>query len=599
MSSSDGVKPRAKAQGGKITAAPLADFQHTDEGHPKRWWILGFLCLSLVLIVASVSSINVALPSIQRELNATNSDLQWIVDSYALMFAGFLLPLGSLGDHFGRRKVLILGLIIFGVATCIASAATEAIQVILMRGIMGVGAALIMPATLSIVTEVFSSREQPKAIAVWSGFAGAGAVIGPIGAGLTLKWFWWGGVFLVTVPIVVVGLLGAIFVVPKTERHTHSFPFDPLGGLLSILAIGTVIYALIEGPNYGWTDSRVLGTFVIAALTTILFILWERATQHPMLDPAYFKNQRFTISSLVITVVFFGLFGWLFLLTQYFQFAQGHTALDAGLRLLPSAIVMLLVAPRSAGLAAIIGARRIISSGMFLVGFGLGLLSFVDSSTPYWVVVICLVICSSGLALLMPTATQHIVSSLPSSEAGVGSAVNDTTREVGGSIGIAVVGSLLTVGYRRGVGNTVDEVVDEVSAAGLPEEAIVLAEGARDSIGRALFAATELGSRGLSEEFVQRLRTVAIDGFNDGMTLGLVVISAIILMTGVIVAFSYPLEELALEAGSERMDGVVADGAVVDGVALLDGAVADGVSLDGAVADNAAERTIPESPAKS
>jgi len=567
VSHSDGAKPSPKSQTAKVSVGPSADFQFGSEGHPRRWWILGFLCLSLVLIVASVSSVNVALPSIQRELNATNSDLQWIVDSYALMFAGFLLPLGSLGDHFGRRKVLILGLVIFGVATCIASAANEASQVILMRGIMGVGAALIMPATLSIVTEVFSRSEQPKAIAVWSGFAGAGAVIGPIGAGLTLKWFWWGGVFLVTVPIVLVGLFGAIFVVPKTERRSHDFPFDPLGGLLSILAIGGVVFALIEGPNFGWTDLRVLVIFAMAVLAAIFFILWERATQHPMLDPVYFKNRHFSLSSLVITVVFFGLFGWLFLLTQYFQFAQGHTALDAGLRLLPSAVVMLLVAPRSAGLAAIIGARRIISSGMLMVGFGLGLLSFVEPSTPYWVVLICLVISSSGLALLMPTATQHIVSSLPSNEAGVGSAVNDTTREVGGSIGIAVVGSLLTVGYRRQVGDTVDDVADELSASGLPEEAVALAESARDSIGRALLAATELGSRGLAEESVQRLRTVAIDGFSDGMTLALMVISATILLTGTFIAFSYPLGGLAFESESLPTDGVGVNGVVADGVA--------------------------------
>ena len=262
---------------------------YESEGHPQRWWILGFLCLSLVLIVASVSSVNVALPSIQRDLDASGSDLQWIVDSYALFFAGMLLPLGAIGDYLGRRKVLIAGLLFFGLATGIAAAAEEAYQIIVMRAIMGTAAALIMPATLSILTEVFTKRELPKAIAVWAAFAGAGGMIGPIGAGLVLKWFWWGGVFALTIPLVLVGLFGAIFVVPSSRNGNGAHPFDPLGALLSIIIIGAFVFGVIEGPNYGWTNMAILGMFIITALAGTLFYFWEKKVSHPMLDPSYFR----------------------------------------------------------------------------------------------------------------------------------------------------------------------------------------------------------------------------------------------------------------------------------------------------------------------
>ena len=558
------------------TQASEADVnENSTEGHPRRWWILGFLCLSLVLIVASVSSVNVALPSIQRDLDASGSDLQWIVDSYALFFAGMLLPLGAIGDHFGRRKALVAGLLIFGVATGIAAASTAAYQIIIMRAIMGTAAALIMPATLSILTEVFSKRELPKAIAVWAAFAGAGGMIGPLGAGLVLKWFWWGGVFALTIPLVLVGLFGAIFVVPSSRNGNGVHPFDPLGALLSIVIIGAFVFGVIEGPNYGWTDGAILGMFIIAALAGILFYFWEKKVPHPMLDPVYFKSRRFNLSALAMTVMFFGLFGWLFMLTQYFQFAQGHSPLDAGLRMMPSAVVMLIVAPRSANIAAVWGTRKIVSRGLFMVSLGIAGLALITPSTPYWVVVICLVVGALGGATLMPTVTERIVSSLPPEKAGVGSAVNDTTREVGGSIGIAIVGSLLAVGYRRGIDGTVsdlsgqlrgsgggaggaggaadrgaaDSAATDLGAADLGTAAesgmaglAGLVESAQDSIGRALGAAQGLAEAGFGD-LADRLIESAISAFNEGMTLGLGVIAGIVFLTSIVIGKFYPNEE--------------------------------------------------------
>lgn len=534
------------------------------EGHPQRWWILGFLCLSLVLIVASVSSVNVALPSIQRDLDASGSDLQWIVDSYALFFAGMLLPLGAIGDYFGRRRVLIAGLLIFGVATGIAAASTAAYQIIVMRAIMGTAAALIMPATLSILTEVFSKRELPKAIAVWAAFAGAGGMIGPVGAGLVLKWFWWGGVFALTIPLVLVGLFGAICVVPSSRNGNGEHPFDPLGALLSIVIIGAFVFGVIEGPNYGWTDSAILGMFIIAALAGIIFYFWEKKVPHPMLDPNYFRSRRFNLSALAMTVMFFGLFGWLFMLTQYFQFAQGHSPLDAGLRMMPSAVVMLIVAPRSANIAAAWGTRKIVSRGLFMVSLGIAGLALITPETPYWVAVICLVVGALGGATLMPTVTERIVSSLPPEKAGVGSAMNDTTREVGGSIGIAIVGSLLAVGYRRGIDSTVSDLsgqlresggagnaagaadlgTTDLGAAGESGVAALagMVESAQDSIGRALGAAQGLAEAGFGD-FANRLAESATSAFNEGMTLGLGVIAGIVFLTSIVIGLFYPDDE--------------------------------------------------------
>ena len=578
------------------TQASEADVnENSTEGHPRRWWILGFLCLSLVLIVASVSSVNVALPSIQRDLDASGSDLQWIVDSYALFFAGMLLPLGAIGDHFGRRKALVAGLLIFGIATGIAAASTAAYQIIIMRAIMGTAAALIMPATLSILTEVFSKRELPKAIAVWAAFAGAGGMIGPLGAGLVLKWFWWGGVFALTIPLVLVGLFGAIFVVPSSRNGNGVHPFDPLGALLSIVIIGAFVFGVIEGPNYGWTDGAILGMFVIAALAGILFYFWEKKVPHPMLDPVYFKSRRFNLSALAMTVMFFGLFGWLFMLTQYFQFAQGHSPLDAGLRMMPSAVVMLIVAPRSANIAAVWGTRKIVSRGLFMVSLGIAGLALITPSTPYWVVVICLVVGALGGATLMPTVTERIVSSLPPEKAGVGSAVNDTTREVGGSIGIAIVGSLLAVGYRRGIDGTVSDLSGQLRGSGgagnaagaadlgaadrgavdsaatdlvgtdlgatdlgaAAESGVAglagLVESAQDSIGRALGAAQGLAEAGFGG-LANRLIESAISAFNEGMTLGLGVIAGIVFLTSIVIGKFYPNEESESSAdfGSAR-----------------------------------------------
>ena len=474
-----------------------------------------------------MSSLNVALPSIQRELNASGSDLQWIVDSYVLVFAGLLLPFGALGDRWGRKRVLLAGMALFGVLSALAAFSTSPTQIIVYRAGMGVAAALVMPATLSIATVIFPRAERPKAVAVWAAFAGAGGAIGPPISGILLNFFWWGSVFLVAVPVAGLVLLGTAWIVPES-RDDERRPLDVVGAVVSIAALGSLLFAVIEGPELGWGSPPVLGMFAAAAVLVWGFVRWERRVRHPMLDPAYFGNRLFTLGAVTITLVFFGMVGMFFVITQYFQFAQGHTPLDAGFRNVPLAATMIILAPRSPAIAQRIGARTTISGGLLLTGAGLGIMAALTPASPYWIMVIALVTTATGLSLFMPPSTHIIVTSLPKHKAGVGSAVNDVTREVGAAIGIAVLGTLLTVGYRSGM---------RAETGGLPEAA---ADTASDSIGAALRVARELPA-----ERAAALTGSAVDAFNRGMTLAMGVAAALLALTAAATYLLFPRRQAA------------------------------------------------------
>jgi EmrB/QacA subfamily drug resistance transporter len=492
------------------------------EPHPRRRLILYILCLSLTMVVISMSSLNVALPSIQRELDAGGSDLQWIVDAYVLVFAGLLLPFGALGDRWGRKRVLLVGMTLFGVLSALAAFSTSPAQVIAYRAGLGVAAALVMPATLSIVTVIFPRAERPKAVAIWAAFAGAGGAIGPPISGILLKFFWWGSVFLVAVPVAGVVLAGALWIVPES-RDDERRPLDVVGALTSIGALGCLLFAVIEGPELGWTSLPVLGMFAAAAVLVRGFVRWERRVRHPMLDPVFFANRLFTLGAVTITLVFFGMVGMFFVLTQYFQFAQGHTPLDAGFRNVPLAATMMILAPRCPAVAQRIGGRATMSGGLLLTAAGFGIMAALTPDAPYWILVIALVTTATGLSLFMPASTHIIVTALPQHKAGVGSAVNDTTREVGAAIGIAVLGTLLTVGYRSGMRSRVDD---------LPEPA---ADAASDSIGAALRIARELPG-----ERAAALTGSAVDAFNRGMTLAMGVAAALLALAAAATYLLYP-----------------------------------------------------------
>ncbi len=506
---------------GSMTAESVAQ-DYLDNGHPRRWVILAVMCLSLILVVAAVSSLNLAIPEIRNALDASGTELLWIVDSYALIFAGMLLFAGALGDRFGRREALVVGLVIVIVTSIGASLADTSIQLIVWRGIMGVGAALIMPATLSIITVVFKREERSRAIAIWTAFAGAGGALGLLAGGVLLENFEWGSVFFVNVPIAAVALIAVVALVP-TSRDTQHRALDMTGAVLSIAGLFVLLFGIIEGPERGWTDPLTLVSFVFAGILIGGFIIWELRTPYPMLDPRFFKIRKFSMGSLSITLIFLTMFGFFFLIVQFFQFAQGLTPLQAAIRTLPMTGVFFVMAPISVTLAKKFGARVTIPAGLVLAAAGFALFGIVDAESSYGIVVIPILVMGAGMATLMPPASEGIVSSLPSDKAGVGSAVNDTTREVGGAIGIAIMGSLLAIGYRNNLGD---------ATAGLSGEDAHLAE---DSIGFALSVASRL-----PEAEGSSLISAATSAFTDGMSMSFFFAAGLVLVTAVVVAKFYP-----------------------------------------------------------
>ena len=496
----------------------------TDTGHPRRWFILGILNLSLVLVVASVSSLNLSLPSIQRALDASAADLIWINAAYALVFAAFLLPAGALGDRFGRKGALLTGLVVFVLGALLGSTADTAGQVIAFRATMGIGAALAMPATLSILTAIFPPDERNKAIAIWSGFAGAGGAIGILSAGVLLEYFWWGSVFFVNVPIALTALVLVAAVVP-TSRDTQGHNLDPFGSILSAVGLATLVFALIQGPEYGWTDPLVLGGFVAAVALLTSWVAFERRQEHPMLDPRLFRIPRFGLATLALGTTFAVMFGMFFGLAQYLQFVLGYSPLDAAVRVMPFAVVMIAVSPRGPSLAARFGSGRVIGGGMLVTALGCGVMALLTGDSGYGHVVLGVILISSGMALGFPTSTAAIVGSLPLDKAGVASAVNDTTREVGSAVGIALLGSLLSAGYRRGLGNALDQAPAE------------MAEFARDSVGAALVVA-QRAPAGVGDHIAATARDAFANGYSLAMTAG----TALLALTGTIVIRRWPAD---------------------------------------------------------
>ena len=444
------------------------------KAYDRRWAILAVLCFGLLVIVLDNSILNVALPTIQDDLNATASDLQWIVDSYTLVFAGLLLTAGALGDKFGRRGALQIGFILFGIGSIASAMAATSGQLISTRAFMGIGGALIMPATLSIITNVFPPGERSKAIGFWAGTAGLGGALGPLAGGFLVEHFYWGSVFLVNIPIVVIGLIAGVFLIP-TSKDPSASRLDPIGALLSIFGLALLLFAIIEAPHNGWTSSKTLGYGGLGIALLVAFGIWEAKSDHPMLDVTFFKKARFTAAAGAITLVFFSMFGSLFLLTQYFQFVLGYSPLQTGVRMIPFALAMMVVAPLSSKVVQRLGSKITVAFGLGLVTIGLLSMVGLQVDTPYSDIFWRLMLMSAGMGLTMAPATESVMGSLPIFKAGVGSAVNDTTRQVGGALGVAVIGSVLATTY----GNQIGEFL---SGLGLPLPQAAL-ESAQNSIG--------------------------------------------------------------------------------------------------------------------
>jgi MFS transporter, DHA2 family, multidrug resistance protein len=490
--------------------------------YARRWEILTVLCTSLVVVIVGNTALNVALPTLARELNASISAQQWMVDAYSLVFAGLLLTAGTIGDRYGRKGALQFGLSVFLAGSLFAAFMNSAGAVVAGRAVMGFGAAFVMPATLSILTNVFPAHERGRAIAVWAGISGAGAAVGPVASGFLLQHFSWGSVFLVNVPIIVIALVAGYILLPKS-RDPHPDRLDPVGALLSIAGLGALVFAIIEAPRNGWASTQSLVWFTLAAVVLATFMAWEMRITNPMLNLALFRDPRFGVASGVITLTFFAMFGFFFLLTQYFQLVLGYGTLEAGLKQLPFAAVMVVCAPQGPKLAARFGVNRVVAAG--LLGVALAMVGFmlVGTGTAYLELLPVLLVMSAGMSLTIPSMTGSIMSAVPLGKAGVGSAMNDTTRELGGALGVAVLGSLVASRY----GNRLAPVIRALSAP--------LQGKAQESLAGALQAAGQVG--GTSG---QQVAAGARDAYVSGLHLAAVVGAVVTVIASLIVYHLLP-----------------------------------------------------------
>ena len=469
--------------------------------HERRWWTLAVLCLSLTVISIDNTILNVALPAIVRSLDARGSPLQLLIDGYTILFACLLLTAGSLGDKLGRKGILTAGLAMFGAFSAFAAFSTSATMLIVARSLMGIGGACIYPSTLSILTNTFHDpKERGRAIGIWAGVSGLGVAIGPLAGGLLVEHFWRGSVFLVNVPICLLAIVAGRFFVPTTTRDSDH-RLDPLGAIFSIIGLLGVLYAIIEVPDRGWSDPVVVGTLLVGAVFLAAFAWWETHYEHPMLDLRFFQNPRFSAASATITLTFFALYGSTFLLTQYFQFVLLYSPFKAGMLTAPVAIGIMATAPQAPKLVERIGTKLVVVMGLLIVATGLFLYSVevVMSSVVGGGFVRLLF--GVGMGLVMAPATESIMGSLPKAKAGVGSAVNDTTRQAGGALGVAVIGSVFAATYHRAI---------EVPA-GLPADAGSMVH---DSIGKALEAVRDFN---LPTDLAGSVHDAASHAFVSGM----------------------------------------------------------------------------------
>jgi EmrB/QacA subfamily drug resistance transporter len=417
--------------------------------HDRRWLILPVLCLSVFLVVVDNTIVNVALPTLNRHLGASISSLQWIVDAYSLAFAGLLLAGGGIGDRLGRKGTMQVALVFFGGFSALAAACHSTGTLITARALMGVAAAFVFPASLAILTAIFTDpSERQKALGIWGATSGIAVAFGPITGGALLEHFWYGSVFLVNVPIVIVTFIGGQFLIPKLPAEIKH-RFDNRGVLISTAGITMLVLAIIEGPQWGWMAAGTLGCFAGAAALLLVFIRVELRTAHPLLDVRVFRIPRFTGGALSISVAFFCLFGFIFLITQYFQFVKGYSTLSAGVHTLPFAIVAAVATPLAAITALKVGARSVVAAGLMFMAAGLIVAAY--TATPggdYWgPIMVSMVLLALGLSCISAPATEAVMGSLAADQLGAGAAVNNTTRELGGTLGVAVLGSVFASGY--------------------------------------------------------------------------------------------------------------------------------------------------------
>jgi EmrB/QacA subfamily drug resistance transporter len=417
--------------------------------HDRRWWILPVLCLSVFLVVVDNTIVNVALPSLSRHLGASTTSLQWIVDAYSLAFAGLLLAGGGIGDRVGRKGVMQVGLVFFGIFSAAAAEAHTTGSLIAARALMGVAAAFIFPATLAILTSIFTDHaERQKALGLWGATSGIAVAFGPITGGALLEHFWYGSIFLVNLPIVVVTLIAGHVLIPKLESEVRH-RFDTRGVVISTTGMTLLVLAIIEGPQWGWVSVGTLACFAVAVSLLAVFTVVEMHTERPLLDVRVFTIPRFSAGAVSIAVAFFCLFGFIFLITEYFQLVKGYSTLSAGVHTLPFAIVAAIFTPVGAVMALKVGARLVVGVGLLLMAAGLIMAGF--TSTPHAAffgpIIVSMVLLALGLSLITAPSTEAVMGALAADQIGAGAAVNNTTREIGGTLGVALLGSVFASAY--------------------------------------------------------------------------------------------------------------------------------------------------------
>ncbi len=511
--------PRSEAAGRDRTAASS-----------RRWVVLAVLCVSLLIVSLDNTILNVALPDIVRDIHASSSQLQWIVDAYAIVFAGLLLVAGSFGDRMGRKWVLMAGLTVFAAGSAASAFSADPSRLIAARAFMGIGAAAVMPSTLSILTNVFTEpSERARAIGIWSGTTGLGVAVGPVAGGWLLAHFWWGSVFLVNVPIVVLALPIAAAVVPNSRNRNSKRP-DPIGSVLSVGGMALLLWGIIDAPTRGWTSPVVLGTIAGSVVVITAFVVWERRSAHPMLPLSFFRSRRFSAAVAAMALVFFALMGGLFLLTQYLQFSLGYSALQTGLRIAPIAGVLLVVAPLSSLLVRVVGTKAIVFTGMALIAAGLVLLSRTTVHSTYLNALPAFLLMGTGTGLAFAPSTDAVMGSVPAEQAGVGSATNGAALQTGGALGVGVMGSLLNTRYQA-------LLAPDLARHAMPEQVHQLIVG---SLGGALAVAQSIGGT-----LGRALATVAREAFVSGMTLAVEVAAAVVGAAAMVVLLALPARATA------------------------------------------------------
>lgn len=522
----------------------------TSEKHGgrERWWALAALVLSGLVIGLDMTILVTALPTLSAKLGASTSDLQWLSDAYTLALGGLLLPAGVLGDHHGRRRLLLVGLLLFGVSSVLAGQMTSATGLIWMRALMGVGAAIIMPLTLSILPSLFSESERPRAVALAAAGTFLGLPLGPLVAGWLLTHFSWGSVFLINAPVVALAMLGVWLLVPES-KDPHAPRLDWVGAVLAVAGVTALVYGIIEEPGSGWTSSRVLAGLIGGALVLAAFVVWDLRARSPLIDLHLFLSRRFTWATVAFIVAGFAMLGVLFILTPYLQIVQGNDAQATGIRLLPMIAAVVVGGVATDRLTARLGTALVVAGGLLVTAAGLVLLSRADAGTGYGLVGTSLAVMGLGLGLAMPTALDAVLGALPPAQAGAGTALSRTLQQIGASFGVAILGSLFNSVYRSGMA---------AHLAGLPAQVQV---AARDSVAGAAIVASRM-----PPPAARALLQASHDAYAQGMAEVLLVCAALLAVGALLVARFLPARGSEPPDNSEMPDGTVARAGEIIGV---------------------------------